>query len=78
MTTLEAWASGMALVVGTVVATACCLTLIAIYGPQADDFPRRCPMLIGGWHPDVPTSYAKRCMERELEARRNSTTTSPR
>lgn len=46
--------------------------------PPPDDFPRRCGLLIGGWHPDVPVRYAERCRARERDALRSSLPTSPR
>ena len=46
--------------------------IVSLLLPAHDDFPRRCYLLIGGWHPDVSVQYAHRCREREREALRKT------
>jgi hypothetical protein len=68
MTTAQLWASSAALVVGSVLMTACLLALIG-YAPVTDDFPRRCALAMGGWHPDIPPAYAERCRKHAAQVR---------
>lgn len=77
MSVIKDWARGALLFAATMVGTVLMIILIASM-PHHDDFPRRCSLLIGGWHPDVSVTYAQRCRDREREALRNSMTTSPR
>ena len=46
---------------------------IIVYAPRTDDFPRRCQYLMGGWHPDVPAEYAKRCQQLQTQKAKVST-----
>lgn len=57
----------LALVAAYLVLIALSFWLI-IANPTPDDFPRRCGLLIGGWHPDIPHQYAARC--RALDAQK--------